>query len=431
MFKLTTPPKPRAANWENIADAAIHSTIGLAKRGVIGADDRHRIAEGIAHRLLRSNTNSTTDGGVLVDRAFYELLGSKAYARRVLDCNTEQDWEGLFDVISRRLGSSGAGVRRWFDTADDIAASIENSVQAQANPSSVPSYNLSEALQYVDRLLQDVQEAQQSGEAADEREAANKEQGIDPSLGERSNHSGKWFTYTDAVTTPTMQRFADRLRGRAKVGERRDDEGNIVRGRSLAQWTAGAYRTPLGLRTPAPAKLAVSILGDLSGSTAHGGINRAIWDSIGTLAKAVEESGNLVAVEYWGDKVPSSENAPLIAWGEPVRAIATDAGTKYEGTNMARSAEPLMGRLQATAPSGVQHLAIIVTDGATDSSDRAKFLRKAGCPCIYWVVSADLSSAKAIAPSADEGWAAVVASGVESALDVALGETMLGVLIGA
>lgn len=259
----------------------------------------------------------------------------------------------------------------------------------------------------------------------------NKEHGIDPSLGVRSSHSGKYFVYTDAVTTPTMQRFADRLRGRAKVGERRDDEGNTVRGRSLAQWTAGAYRTPLGLRIPAPAKLAVSILGDLSGSTGTGGVASAIWDSVSTLAKAVEESGNLVAVESWGDKTPSAENAPLIGWGECVRSIRIDASTKLEGTNMARSAEPLMGRLQATAPNGVQHIAIIVTDGATDASDRANFLRKAGCPCIYWVVSYDLSSAKAIAPSADEGWAAVVTSGVESALDVALGETMLGVLIGA
>jgi hypothetical protein len=430
MFKLTAPSKPRAANWDVIAEAAIHSAISLAERGVIDGEDRHRIADAIAHRILRKETNSTTDGGALVDRAFHDLLGGKGYARRVLDCSSTADWDKLREITAAKTVST-LKTAEWFRFAERIAQAIERSVNANRGEVSEFDYNVAETKQFVDRLLQDLEEAQQSGEAADEREAANKEQGIDGNFGVRSSHSGKWFTYTDAFTTPTMQRFADRLRGRAKVGERRDDEGNIVRGRSLAQWTAGAYRTPLGLRTPAPAKLAVSILGDLSGSTSSGGIDRAIWDSVSTLAKAVEESGNLVAVEAWGDKVPWSDNAPLIAWGEAVRNIRTDSGTKFEGTHMARSAEPLMGRLQATAPSGVQHIAIIVTDGATDAKDRAEFLRKAGCPCIYWVVSADLSSAKAIAPSADEGWAAVVTSGVESALDVALGETMLGVLIGA
>lgn len=431
MFKLTAPPKPRAANWDNIAEAAIHSAISLADRGVIDCEDRHRIADGIAHRILRKETNSTTDGGALVDRAFHDLLGGKGYARRVLDCSTNADWDKLREVTKAKFYAGNNVTGQWLRLAEYIERSIEASVNANRGEVSEYDYNVAETKQFVDRLLQDLQEAQQSGEAADEREAANKEHGIDPSLGVRSTHSGKSFVYTDAVTTPTMQRFADRLRGRAKVGERRDDEGNIVRGRSLAQWSVGAYRTPLGLRTPAPAKLAVSILGDLSGSTGVGGVAAAIWDSVSTLAKAVEESGNLVAVESWGDKTPSADNAPLIGWGERVRSIRIDANTKLEGTNMARSAEPLMGRLQATAPNGVQHIAIIVTDGATDTKDRENFLRKAGCPCIYWVVSYDLSSAKALAPSTDEGWAAVVTSGVESALDVALGDTMLGVLIGA
>ena len=68
MFKLTAPPKPRATNWEKIAEAAIHSAINLAERGVIDGEDRHRIADAIAHRILRKETNSTTDGGALVDR---------------------------------------------------------------------------------------------------------------------------------------------------------------------------------------------------------------------------------------------------------------------------------------------------------------------------------------------------------------------------
>jgi hypothetical protein len=217
--------------------------------------------------------------------------------------------------------------------------------------------------------------------------------------------------------------FAERLSAREATKLQHDDQGSAIHSGSLAGWVSGAYLTPLADTVPAPAKLAVSLLVDYSGSTQP--MLTPLWTSVCALANALQDAGHAVAIDAWTAGGLTCPDRPVRDWGQRVEWFVPESSGG--STCLATSAEPAMGRLQATAPQGLRQVCIVITDGDTDSADRSAFLAKATVPCIYWVVGRD----PRLLPEATESWAATALICPTQILPSFLGEQALEVLLGA
>jgi hypothetical protein len=418
MFRLTKPTAPRYSDWEPITQLALAETVKVLDAGRIDPADAYDVACAIAaraqRRTVRQSSLDRVSGRNLVGRYVWDKLGKQAFARLILGCSTQQDWDAL-----RGNREKDSDAQQQIDVG--TYASIRDSgdmLRAEPHQAAAAAKRLQDELKAAD--------------AAEEAHEAAKERGDDkkPSNGcswTQELHGEHDFQAGPVVDHPEIRAFADRLRGRAKRTVKRDDEGSLVRGRSIAQWAAGAYRTPLGTQQPAKAPLAVSILIDVSSSTER--IKGDIWDAATALAQAVCDAGHKVGIDAWGSRTAKTPK-PLVAWGEPIknfRPLDLDPNTMLR-----HSALPLMGRLQASAPVGYQQVCIVITDGATQEGDRADFLRLAKVPSIYWVIAPTTMEAHDLLPrDGEDGWVAKVACGADGAIDVALGDTMLGCLIDA
>jgi hypothetical protein len=223
----------------------------------------------------------------------------------------------------------------------------------------------------------------------------------------------------------SVRDFAERLAAREVIKRQHDDQGSTILSAALPMWTAGAYLTPLADVTPAPAKLAVSLLVDVSGST--DAILGPLWASACALRAALIEAGHACALDVWSYDLVCRDQ-PLRGWSSAADYIQP---CKVEGgTVLANSAEPAMGRLQATAPHGMRQVCMVITDGGTHPEDRAEFLAKASVPCLYWAVTRYEGEAL-ILPQPHEGWASIVKCTAKGLLEQLLGEQTLEQLLAA
>lgn len=230
----------------------------------------------------------------------------------------------------------------------------------------------------------------------------------------------------DQQYTKLADELANRLQAKQAVNWSHDDAGSRVGSSTLAAWTSGAYITPLVETQQGQGRVAVSILVDVSGSTAH--IAKHLWGAACAMRNAMIRVGNSCAIDSW-DAIDHTVEGPyhspvVVDWSMPETWLVHDA----EGsTCLSGSATPAMGRLQATAPAGSRQLVIVITDGNTSDADRLDFLRLAACPSIYVTVNCAADAQMLL----DEGWSAVVNVNAANGCGAIVENAKLQALLGA
>lgn len=414
-FKLHKPAKGTTAHAE-AARQAFAEVRGAIERRAESADEQAKVVRDCpvdelatlrAGHLLGKRSRAAA--GTAVERYVWDTLGMQGYARMLLGRMTLSDLHKLAPVASD--GGKSTMTQSLLDTQMDRA------------------YSLPEAATQAARQLAQLMEGitRDHAEARADRESENAD-GVSLTA---QRYNGPFATKPmDAApdALAAVRQFADALAARDVTRKAHDDQGASILSTALPMWTAGAYLTPLAEQVPAPAKLAVSLLVDVSGSTRS--MNRQLWTAVGALWHALVEAGHAVAVDVWGkDLICPTE--PLRPWGSTPRWEVPVSGCLSNATYMKESALPALGRMQASAPHGLRQVCIVITDGDTIPHDRAEFLRLAATPCVYWMVELPNNPTPIEAPSPLEGWAAIGLTSPQGVLASMTGESMLEALLTA
>lgn len=412
-FKLTKPAKGTKAH----ADAAQR-----AFAQVRGAIESRAASEAEQAELVRTcpideaatiaaakilGRRSAAASGPAVDRFVWDTLGMAGFARMVLGRLTLDD------------------LRKLAPQAEQHAHGAEYTLHMQVARAGGEGERAEDAVRELRRQMGDTE--REHGESRRDRETRDAQ-------GRSIRHDGVGEQFPMLALPSRMdcmgaaRDFAEKLAARDVTRNAHDDQGSTILGAALPMWMAGAYLTPLAEVTPAPAKLAVQILVDVSSSTAA--LNGPLWQAVGALWHAVVECGHSAAIDLWASGMVCGEQ-PLRPWGSAPRWEYPDPNRLIGATELANSATPAMGRLQASAPHGLRQVAIVVTDGMTDPKDRADFLRLADTPCVYYAVRPNHHAEAQHLPTEGEGWAAIVDAKAGDAVHAMTGEKMLEVLLGA
>lgn len=414
-FKLHKPTKGTAAHAD-AARQAFAEVRGAIERRAVTADEQAKLMRDCpidelatlraGHLLGR---RSRVSAGAAVERHVWDTLGMQGYARMLLG--------RLYLSDLHKLAPSPA--------VDGKSTMTQSFLESQMDR----AYSLPEAATQAARQLAALMDGitRDHAEARADRESENAD-GVSLTA---QRYNGPFATKpmeASPEALAALRQFADALAARDVTRKAHDDQGASILSAALPMWTAGAYLTPLAEQVPAPAKLAVSLLVDVSGSTKS--MNRQLWAAVGALWHALVEAGHAVAVDVWGkDLICPSE--PFRPWGAAPRWEVPVTGCLSGATYMKESALPALGRMQASAPHGLRQVCIVITDGDTCAHDRAEFLRLASTPCLYWMVEHAHNATPIEVPSPLEGWAAIGQTSPQGVLASMTGEAMLEALLTA